>query len=109
MKKSKLLSLVTAAFFLFTASVSFAETITVYIIVKVATVDDSDNLLGGSISVEDTITGVVETDSSEEEDYTDVELQAFSVEELKGIADELGVSLSEATEKEEIITLILAN
>jgi len=57
MKKSKLLSLVTAAFFLFTASVSFAETITVYIIVKVATVDDSDNLLGGSISVEDIITG----------------------------------------------------
>ena len=57
MKKYKLLSLVVAAFFFITASVAFAETITVYIIVKVTTVNDSDNLLGGSISVEDIITG----------------------------------------------------
>jgi len=57
MRKSEILSLVTAAFFLVTASVSFAETITVYIIAKVATVDDSNNLLGGSISVDDIITG----------------------------------------------------
>lgn len=45
--------------------------------------------------------------SDEDEDYTREELEQFKVGDLKGIAEELGIDLSEAKKKDEIISAIL--